>query len=220
MMRRLVQGRSGATVIAALLALAGPARADREPEPLQVVRARAGGGAPRAPRAPATSSRTPASRPARDRDRRFETEREVQRDLEDALARDRRLAAFEIIPFVEGDEVTLLGAVPTRAARRAAGQLAAKVDGIARVTNRLVVRRPRDAAAQLADRVRRALAADPEVGGLDLRAQVAGRTVLLAGAVPSERDRRRATRIVARLSGVRVVVDELVLSRDAPQASR
>jgi osmotically-inducible protein OsmY len=122
--------------------------------------------------------------------------------------------ALDINVDTRGGVVTLFGMVPTREAKTAAEQEAAKVSGVKRVVNELQVvasARQEAVAAQdddIEQAVEKALEARQTLTGEDVSVEVKDGVVRLTGSVPSETARVTAATTARAIPGVRAVLWE------------
>lgn len=66
------------------------------------------------------------------------------------------------------------------------------------------------------EEIRRALAADPRVGELELEVRIAADRVVVAGVLPTEERRRAVTEVIAELAPDLQVVDDTTVARLMP----
>jgi osmotically-inducible protein OsmY/predicted nucleic acid-binding Zn ribbon protein len=119
--------------------------------------------------------------------------------VDQALSRDPRFA--EVRASVTGGEVTLFGKVMNDADKAAAERLAYRVPGVSRVLNRILTATP------LLTRVKQALSADRRFRRVD--AYTNGSVVTLFGKVVTDKDKAAAGQLVASVSGVSGVINNL-----------
>ncbi len=119
------------------------------------------------------------------------------------------------VDTVDG-RVSLHGSVPTEAEKSRAEQVAARVDGVAKVRNLLQIVAPKNEAktdatdAQVEERVKAALAADRALGDSSITLQSVNKgVVLLAGTARTLSDAYRAVGVTAGVPGVRRVASEI-----------
>ena len=141
------------------------------------------------------------------------------------LAADDTVNASQIDVDTQNKVVTLTGAVDTEMAKARAVELARGTDGVARVTNNLIVR---DVAAAMppagpdAQRValtdpsitasvKSKLLADPDVAGLRIDVDTRDGVVTLTGTVSTPLEKDEALRITRETDGVKSVEDRLTL---------
>ena len=159
----------------------------------------------------------------------------IQRAIEDtavtgsvkaAFAFHRDLANRPIDIATDGGVVTLSGEVASKEERESAEELAANVEGVESVENRLVVDAdmgeveadpsPKSLGQRLDDvalltKIRTALHLDQEARKIDVDIQVSSGRVVLRGEVPSEELAERIRTRVASVGGVESLDDELEL---------
>jgi osmotically-inducible protein OsmY len=127
-------------------------------------------------------------------------------------------------------QVRLRGTAPTLRERDAAGRVAARIDGVQAVDNRIEVARPavvrrfggfgdRMADTWLTAKVKSALLLTSEVGGLDLRVHTDQGEVRLTGIAASRAELELAVEIVAAVRGVRRVDSSRVVVSHATMHS-
>ena len=140
---------------------------------------------------------------------------EIRKAVRDALLYDPRVAATGPEVAVRDGTVTLTGTVDSLIAKNAAAEDARNTVGVRRVRNYLKVR-PKDIVlnAELAHRVRSALARDPHADRHDVHVAAYGGYVFLTGSVDSYSERARAELIASGAAGV-VGVRNLLTVEDA-----
>ncbi len=119
---------------------------------------------------------------------------EIRVAILEALARSRELGGKNIDVKVENRSVTLSGSVETPTQRNGAEQIARAVDGVAGVTNNLMV-------------------TNPQAATMQVRAEDGA--VTLAGTVRSRAEQLLAERVVQSVSGVKKVTNELKATASA-----
>lgn len=107
--------------------------------------------------------------------------------------------------LVTEGRVVLTGTVASHAACARATALVASVRGVVAVECRAQV----PVATEGADSVRRALAAEPGLGGLEISAETAGGRLVLGGTVPTLGHKLLALRVAGAVRGVPLVQDRL-----------
>ena len=116
-----------------------------------------------------------------------------------------------------GGVVTLFGAVPTEAARRAAELEINKIEGVKSVENELQIVPAVSAAAvehqdeQVKDTVENRLGARPELSDASIDVEVANGVARLTGTVRNQSDRLTALTVARTTDGVRSVVGDLTV---------
>jgi osmotically-inducible protein OsmY len=126
------------------------------------------------------------------------------------LVHDAGPGAPQIEVRIDGQIVTLTGAVPSLSHRRFAEVLAWWAPGCERVDNHLEFAPPQeDDDGEITDVVRMVLEKDPLVHASQLRIGTAGGIVALEGLVASEEERRLAVRDAWYVPGVWSVVDNV-----------
>ena len=153
---------------------------------------------------------------------------EIRVAILEALARSRELGGKSIDVKVENRSVTLSGSVETPTQRNGAEQIARAVDGVAGVTNNLVVTNPQaasepptatapsaDSNAELAKRVEFELYRTNAFNTLTMHVKAEDGAVTLAGTVRSRAEQLLAERVVQSVSGVKKVTNELKVTASA-----
>lgn len=153
---------------------------------------------------------------------------EIRVAILEALARSRELGGKNIDVKVENRSVTLSGSVETPTQRNGAEQIARAVDGVAGVTNNLVVTNPQaaseppaanappaDSNAELAKRVEFELYRTNAFNTLTMHVKAEDGAVTLAGTVRSRAEQLLAERVVQSVSGVKKVTNELKVTASA-----
>jgi len=153
---------------------------------------------------------------------------EIRVAILEALARSRELGGKNIDVKVENRSVTLSGSVETPTQRNGAEQIARAVDGVAGVTNNLVVTNPQaaseppaatappaDSNAELAKRVEFELYRTNAFNTLTMHVKAEDGAVTLAGTVRSRAEQLLAERVVQSVSGVKKVTNELKVTTAA-----
>jgi hyperosmotically inducible protein len=153
---------------------------------------------------------------------------EIRVAILEALARSRELGGKNIDVKVENRSVTLSGSVETPTQRNGAEQIARAVDGVAGVTNNLVVTNPQaaseppaanappaDSNAELAKRVEFELYRTNAFNTLTMQVRAEDGAVMLAGTVRSRAEQLLAERVVQSVSGVKKVTNELKVTAAA-----
>jgi osmotically-inducible protein OsmY len=139
----------------------------------------------------------------------------VRRDVERELQWDTRVDATDVGVTVAHGVVTLLGTVPSDAARHAALAAAFRVAGVHDVANELEVKLPGSAVrsdAEIALAVRHALTWDVYLDQDRIHSTVANGWVTLTGEVPGFQQEEDVVRAARRLTGVRGVTDLLTVT--------
>jgi osmotically-inducible protein OsmY len=143
------------------------------------------------------------------------TREEIEKAVRDAFFRDPRVWPFELEVHVEGGIAILTGEVDSLAARHAAEQDARNTVGVWRVRNRLkVVPGPEVPTEVLAERVGNAIGRDPYLHAGDVHATVENGTVYVVGNVDSAFEKRHATAVLSRVTGVSGIENLLNIQRD------
>jgi hyperosmotically inducible periplasmic protein len=153
---------------------------------------------------------------------------EIRVAILEALAHSRELGGKSIDVKVENRSVTLSGSVETPTQRNGAEQIARAVDGVAGVTNNLVVTNPQaaseppaatappaDSNAELAKRVEFELYRTNAFNTLTMHVKAEDGAVTLAGTVRSRAEQLLAERVVQSVSGVKKVTNELKVTASA-----
>jgi len=153
---------------------------------------------------------------------------EIRVAILEALARSREIGGKNIDVKVENRSVTLSGSVETPTQRNGAEQIARAVDGVAGVTNNLVVTNPQaaseppaataapaDSNAELAKRVEFELYRTNAFNTSTMQVRAEDGAVTLAGTVRSRAEQLLAERVVQSVSGVKKVTNELKATASA-----
>ncbi len=140
---------------------------------------------------------------------------EIKKDIIDQLSLDSRVSAVDVEVDVAEGKVSLLGAVPTYGARRAAQEDASSVDGVKSIDNRLYVERtegiPGPADDEICGRVRAAIREDEDLEGADVDASVSGGWVTLRGSVDAYWKKLRVEELASTEVGVCGLTNELAV---------
>lgn len=136
----------------------------------------------------------------------------------DELAWDALVDATQVDASVDRGVVTLVGTVPSYAAKLAAQHAAEAVTGVHDLVNEIDVvphepRRPSD--EELGQMVGQVLEWDALVPEGDLSARVTDGWVMLSGTVTTASQRREAERVVSHLLGVRGVDNRIAVTAPA-----
>ena len=147
---------------------------------------------------------------------------EIRVAILEALAHSRELGGKNIDVKVENRSVTLSGSVETPTQRNGAEQIARAVDGVAGVTNNLVVTNPQaaseppaanappaDSNAELAKRIEFELYRTNAFNTSTMQVRAEDGAVTLAGTVRSRAEQLLAERVVQSVAGVKKVTNEL-----------
>lgn len=136
---------------------------------------------------------------------------QIESDVEQALVRDTRVEAEELIVMVENGVVTLTGSVDSLREETAAIEIARGVLGVVDVVDEMdVVADAETTAEQLLELdVRQALTTNPNVDASRVVVEADATQVTLTGSVESLYQRTRAGEIAADVVGVVAVVNEL-----------
>jgi len=153
---------------------------------------------------------------------------EIRVAILEALARSREIGGKNIDVKVENRSVTLSGSVETPTQRNGAEQIARAVDGVAGVTNNLVVTNPQaaseppaataapaDSNAELAKRVEFELYRTNAFNTSTMQVRAEDGAITLAGTVRSRAEQLLAERVVQSVSGVKKVTNELKVMASA-----
>lgn len=153
---------------------------------------------------------------------------EIRVAILEALAHSRELGGKNIDVKVENRTVTLSGSVETPTQRNGAEQIARAIDGVAGVTNSLVVTNPQAASeppatstlpaestTDLAKRVQFELYQTDAFNTRAIQIKVEGGTVTLSGSVRSRAEQLLAERISQSVPGVKKVINELKVAAAA-----
>lgn len=131
--------------------------------------------------------------------------------VKSTLAGDPGVGAFELDVDTTDGVVTLRGSVDDPETSRLAEQLARDVRGVRSVQNRIEVNgeTTRVSDAALATNIKTRLAADPDVGAINIDVDADGGIVTLSGIVRTAEARSRAEQIAQGVDGVRRVNNEI-----------
>lgn len=132
--------------------------------------------------------------------------------VRDTFSHDPRVPSSELLVQVHAGVVTLAGTVSSLRARHAAEQDVRNVLGVGKVHNMLKVRTERDVPdADLRQTVAAALARDPYVGPCALSVAVHSGKAYLNGRVHDRFEQEQASEVVAGVTGVISVENQLVV---------
>lgn len=141
------------------------------------------------------------------------TNEEIKRDVVDQLYWDDRVDAAEIAVEVDDGTVSLRGSVPTLIARHFASADALQVSGVAALENQLDVRYPAGSTTpsdmQICSNVENVLDWNPAVDAETIRVKVENGIVTLEGTVDALWKKFHAEEVVAQLSGVTAIDNQL-----------
>ena len=153
---------------------------------------------------------------------------EIRVAILEALAHSRELGGKSIDVKVENRSVTLSGSVETPIQRSGAEQIARAVDGVAGVTNDLVVTNPQaateppsagaapgDSNADLAKRVEFELYRTTAFNTQTMQIKAEDGAVTLAGTVRSRAEQLLAERVAQTVTGVKTVKNDLKVAASA-----
>lgn len=153
---------------------------------------------------------------------------EIRVAILEALARSRELGGKSIDVKVENRSVILSGSVETPTQRSGAEQIARAVDGVAGVTNSLVVTNPQaateppaasapavDSNADLAKRVEFELYRTNAFNTLTMQVRADDGTVTLGGTVRNRAEQLLAERVAQTVAGVKKVTNEVKVTAAA-----
>ena len=153
---------------------------------------------------------------------------EIRVAILEALAHSRELGGKNIDVKVENRSVILSGSVETPTQRSGAEQIARAADGVAGVTNNLVVTNPQaatepptagspptDSNVDIAKRVEFELYRTNAFNTQTMQIRAEDGTVTLSGTVRSRAEQLLAERVVQSVSGVKKVVNELKVTAAA-----
>jgi osmotically-inducible protein OsmY len=132
------------------------------------------------------------------------TDADIRRDVERRTAGDRTIASRGLSVSVNGCVVSLGGRTESRGEQEQALMLARSAPGVVRVENRMRLRN-----ADLAQKVKAALAADPIVGQVPISVDAFGDWVWLTSNQTNQADRTRAVAVASSVAGVTHVEDEM-----------
>jgi osmotically-inducible protein OsmY len=136
-------------------------------------------------------------------------------ELAEDLARWREWAMVpaSVTIFVRNGRVTLRGDVDSDAQRREAERVAARIRGVRKVTNHIVVRpQPAPDPKEIQSRADDAIRSGADSDARSIRATVEGGTVHLTGKVRTDAESRAAERAAASAPGVTAIVNEIVVA--------
>ncbi len=127
------------------------------------------------------------------------------------LLADERTSGFEIEVAAEGGAVTLTGRVDSDAAKTAAGEVAASVEGVQGVNNQLQV--AGDAAhnqatasdEQLFDSLDKLMNSDERLGSMTLAPNIENGVVIINGSAENYEDLLYAAQAIKKIAGVKAV---------------
>ncbi len=151
------------------------------------------------------------------------TKDNVYRDLSDTELRDAVLNAIEEDPRIDRNEltviaedgvVTLVGTVPTISAKRAAASDARNTVGVWRVKNDIMVNPIEITDDVLEQEVSEAIARDPYLESFDIEPNAENGVVTLRGEVDTLFEKAHSDDIVADVSGVLMVDNNLTVDDD------
>lgn len=127
------------------------------------------------------------------------------------LASEPGISTFDFDVDTTAGVVTLRGSVDDPEVSEQAARLARDVQGVRSVQNQIEVNgeTTRVSDAALVTNVKTRLAADPDVGAINIDVDADGGTVTLSGVVRSERSRERALEIARNVDGVQRVNNEI-----------
>lgn len=141
--------------------------------------------------------------------------------VETALMMNGQINNFEIDTNVENSVVYLSGEVDNNTEKKLAGKLAANVDGITDVNNKIVVMKPQGETwegqardAWIDGRVETALMFDTDINSFAIDTDVREGAVTLTGKVDSDAKKKLAGRIAADIDGVRSVTNNISVEKD------
>jgi hyperosmotically inducible protein len=147
---------------------------------------------------------------------------EIRASILEAFAHSKELGGKNIDVKVENRSVTLGGTVDTPIQRNGAEQIARAVDGVAGVTNNIVVTNPQaaseppaaslapvDSNAGLADRIKFELFKTNAFNILTMQIKAEDGAVTLSGTVRSRAEQLLAERLAQGVTGVKKVTDDL-----------
>ena len=156
---------------------------------------------------------------------------EIRVAILEALARSRELGGKNIDVKVENRTVTLSGTVETPTQRNGAEQIARAVDGVAGVTDNLVVTNPQadsetpptgtppvESTTDLAKRVQFELYQTDAFDTRAIQIKADDGTVTLSGTVRSRAEQLLAERVAQSVSGVKKVINELKVATPAARS--
>lgn len=140
------------------------------------------------------------------------------------LAADDQVKAYQIDVDTERKVVTLTGTVDTAMAKSRAVEIARTTDGVANVTDNIVVSGTADAAPGMPDAqqaafsdagltasIKSKLLADTTVGGLRIDVDTQNGVVTLTGEVKSQAEKDQALKLARETEGVANVSDKLTI---------
>lgn len=137
------------------------------------------------------------------------TDAQVKEAVQDALVYDPRVNSFNVVASVNNGSVTLTGTVANLKAKRAAEEDARNVVGVWRVTNNIMTKAENIASSALDANLDWALIADPVVDQYQVNTTVRNGLVTLQGTVDTYYEKMHAGNVVADLTGVTGVVNNL-----------
>lgn len=142
---------------------------------------------------------------------------ELKQRIADELFWDSLVDETQVTVEVAGGDVTLTGQVPTAAARYRAEADARHVNGVLTVDNQLQINPSKCMPdAELLSNVRNTLFWSPEIDATDLEVYSSGGGILLRGRVTTIWQKVRAHQLVAGVSGVRTIINEVQVVPKTP----
>ncbi len=131
---------------------------------------------------------------------------------------DSLIPGHAIAVSAHGGVITLSGTLDEPHLKAEAEERVHQLAGVVGVDNKIAIRRKRDVASDLRDKVRRALARHSELDSSGIMVEAHEQQVTLSGSVPSFVQRRIAENAAWAAPGVADVVDHMKVHRPAPVA--
>lgn len=136
------------------------------------------------------------------------TNPELAQEIKAALARSHEARDYSVSIMVQGDQVTLSGDAETAADRDTIGRIAGQVPGVHRVTNKIAVRVGLSD-EEISQRIRAALASDPQVNLQSVQVQVRNGIATFTGTTHNHRETDRILSIAIMVPGVRDIRSDI-----------
>jgi osmotically-inducible protein OsmY len=141
------------------------------------------------------------------------TDEAIQKAVREELNQDGRIDASNITIKISSGEVKLVGTVASHYQRRIAAQDAADVVGVSWVMNNLFAQEDSRVDWAVRNDVEFNLKTDALIEGYDIGVRVNDGVVSLSGDVGSEYEKFHATDVVARIRGVKDVINRINVQR-------
>ncbi len=137
------------------------------------------------------------------------TDQQIRDAVDDQLAKDPAIPAWNLDVITSEGIVTLTGDVTSILEKERAEKIAATVKGVRGVVNAITVDAPARSDAEIREAVQKALARDPATEGRELQASVENGTVTLAGEVDSWQEYRLAGKVAKGVRGVKALANNI-----------